>query len=266
MSEFAGRVAVVTGAARGIGRATALRLAAGGARVALVDLAGTGELDTVPYPLSTTEDLAGTAEAIGAEAVIAPADVRDGAAVRAAIDQVFAECGRIDILAHCAGISSFASLLEMDDRTWDEMIAVNLTGGANAIRAVAPAMVDAGYGRIVLIGSIAGRRGSPLIAHYAAAKWGVHGLAKSASLELFQHGITVNVVNPGPVNTVISDNDGVREYARRLSTTASTESGPPPLAPEVIADTIAHLAREDSRHISGGAVDVSDGRNAILTA
>jgi len=92
------------------------------------------------------------------------ADVRRSGELRAAADRAVAELGRLDILASCAGISSFATLLEMSDETWDQMISVNLTGAANAIRAVAPHMVSAGYGRIVVVGSTAGKRGAPSIA------------------------------------------------------------------------------------------------------
>jgi 2-hydroxycyclohexanecarboxyl-CoA dehydrogenase len=156
----------------------------------------------------------------------------------------------------------------MDDDTWDQMIGVNLTGAANTIRAVAfPHMVEAGYGRIIVVGSTAGRRGAPMVAHYSAAKWGLQGLIKCASLELLPRGVTVNIVNPGPVDTVLTNNSGVADYAAKLAAQDATP-GPPgaALPPDAIADAIAFLAREDAGHISGTAIDVAGGRNALYTA
>jgi NAD(P)-dependent dehydrogenase (short-subunit alcohol dehydrogenase family) len=266
-----GRVALVTGAARGIGRATAQRLAAEGATVVACDLAEGHGLDTMPYELSASSELAATAESIesaGGKCLTVTADVRRSGELRAAADRAVAELGRLDILVSCAGISSFATLLEMSDETWDQMISVNLTGAANAIRAVAPHMVSAGYGRIVVVGSTAGKRGAPSIAHYTAAKWGVQGLVKSASLELVPAGITVNVVNPGPTDTIISTNPAVAAYVQSLASAGmqSSSESAQLIPPQAIADAVAFLVSDAAAHISGTALDVADGRNAAYTA
>jgi NAD(P)-dependent dehydrogenase (short-subunit alcohol dehydrogenase family) len=264
-----GRVAFVTGAARGIGRATALALAAEGANVVACDL-GTGHgVSTTGYSLSEPSDLAETARMVtdaGGACMTVTADVRHSSELRAAADHAVAELGRLDILAACAGISSFATLLEMDDETWDQMIAVNLTGAANAIRAAAPHMVAAGSGRIIVVGSTAGRRGAPMIAHYTASKWGVQGLVKSASLELQPLGVNVNVVNPGPVNTIISTNPQVAAYSAGLASAGIDSKGPALIEPVAIANAIVFLASDEAAHISGSAIDVANGRNAAYTA
>jgi NAD(P)-dependent dehydrogenase (short-subunit alcohol dehydrogenase family) len=270
MSSLTGRIALVTGAARGIGRATAVRLAAEGASVVACDIAGTEhDLRTTDfYGLAASSDLQETArlvEEAGGTCHTASVDIRNSEQLREAADRAVADLGRIDVLAACAGISSFAQLDEMDDATWDQMIAVNLTGTANTIRAVIPHMLRKEYGRIAVVGSTAGRRGAPMIAHYAAAKWGIHGLVKCASLELYPHGITINIVNPGPVDTVLGSNPGVEAYARRLGQVGASTAGAQ-LPPEAIAHAIAFLATEEAKHISGAAIDVADGRNALYTA
>jgi NAD(P)-dependent dehydrogenase (short-subunit alcohol dehydrogenase family) len=269
-SGLNGRVAIVTGAARGIGRATAVRLAAEGADIVACDIAG-GEHDlrtTDFYGLAAGPDLQETARLVGESGrrcLTFSVDIRSSERLRTVAERTVAELGRLDILAACAGISSFARLDEMDDSTWDQMIAVNLTGTANSIRAVIPHMIRERYGRIAVVGSTAGRRGAPMVAHYSAAKWGVHGLVKCASLELHPQGITINIVNPGPVNTAISNNPGVDEYARKLGQVGASTGGDL-LPPEAIAHAIAFLATEEAKHISGAAIDVADGRNALYTA
>jgi NAD(P)-dependent dehydrogenase (short-subunit alcohol dehydrogenase family) len=162
--RFDGRVALVTGAARGMGRATALRLAREGASVVACDL---GERSTsvssVRYRLATTADLEETGRlvrAAGSTCLTYEVDVRERVGLEQAVAKATATLGRLDILAACAGIQTYATLLELDDAIWEQTLAVNLTGVANSIRAVMRQMIEQRYGRIIVVGSIGGRRGT----------------------------------------------------------------------------------------------------------
>src|ERR1700727_721649 len=192
-----GQVAIITGGARGQGRADAVARARLGARVVLCDVPAT--LASVQYELGTAEDLDLTVSLVkeaGGEAIAVQADVRDPAAVASVADAALAAFGQIDILVANAGIVSTGKLWELSDEDWREMIDTNLTGVFNAMRAVVPHMRERRYGRIVAISSLGGLTGLPSISHYSAAKWGVIGLAKSLALEVAADGITANAGAP----------------------------------------------------------------------
>jgi NAD(P)-dependent dehydrogenase (short-subunit alcohol dehydrogenase family) len=211
-----GQVAIVTGGARGQGRAFAVALAVLGARVVVCD--GPAPMPSVQYPLGTAEDLDETVSLIsraGSTGLAVRADVRDAAAVAAVAAVAIAGFGRIDVLVANAGIVSTGRLWELSDEAWAEMIGTNLTGVFHALRAVVPHMRERGYGRIVVISSQGGRAGLPGISHYSAAKWGVIGLAKSLALEVAAEGITVNVVAPTTVRTPMVVNERSRAWRHR---------------------------------------------------
>jgi NAD(P)-dependent dehydrogenase (short-subunit alcohol dehydrogenase family) len=203
-----GQVAIVTGGARGQGRAFAIALAGLGSRVIVCDVPA--PMTSVQYPLGTAEDLDETVALIsqaGSTGLAVQADVRDAVAISKVADAAIAEFGRIDILVANAGIVSTSRLWELSDEAWAEMIGTNLTGVFHSLRPVVPHMRERGYGRIVVISSQGGRTGLPGISHYSAAKWGVIGLAKSLALEVAAEGITVSVVAPTTVRTPMVVNE-----------------------------------------------------------
>ena len=209
MGRVEGKVAFITGAARGQGRSHAVRLAQEGADIIAVDLLGT--VGTVGYPLATQEDLDETVrqvEALDRRIIASKADVRDSAALKAAVDDGVAQLGRLDIVLANAGIASFAPVDEMTDEMWDDMIDVNLTGVFKTVRAALPHLKAGGNGgAIVLTSSTAGIKGLANLAHYVAAKHGVVGLVKTLANELAPHMIRVNSVHPTAVDTTMIHNE-----------------------------------------------------------
>lgn len=275
------QVALITGGARGIGRAVAVACAREGADIVCMDRAGVVSPE-VPYPPATEADLMETVrlvEAQGRRCLPLRGDVRDMSGLREAVAHGIAGFGRIDLLVANAGIFVPVKLAEMTDRQWQDVVDVNLTGVANAMRAVLPHMAARGRGRIVAISSVEGRRGVSFGQQYVAAKWGVIGLVKGAALELGSSGITVNAVCPTAVNTLMFRNPAVQS--------AMTPEGlptPPPesavvmvseqvhplrvpwVEPEDVAATVVFLASPDARYISGAAIDVTAGVGATYTA
>ena len=204
--RLAGKAAIVTGAARGIGRAAAVAFAREGADVMGIDIAGpvSATLEVAP---ATPEELAETGRLVEAEGTRwrqARLDQRDLAPLRAAVEEARAAFGRLDILFANAGIQTFKPILDWQDADWQDTIDVNLTGTCNAIRAVAPHLVRNGGGRIIVTSSTQGRHGTKFGAAYSASKWGIIGLMKSAALELGVHKITVNAVIPGLIDTPLT--------------------------------------------------------------
>ncbi len=201
-----GKVAVVTGAARGIGRATAVAFAHEGAAVVGIDICAPVFPPSGVTPASP-EDLNETGRrvlAAGGRWLSLSLDQRDLPALRAAAARSEAEFGGIDVLFADAGIQAFKPLLEMEDEDWQIQIDNNLTGTANAIRSFAPHLVKRGGGRIIVTSSTQGRHGTLNGASYSASKWGIIGLMKSAALELGRYGITVNAVIPGLIDTALT--------------------------------------------------------------
>jgi SDR family mycofactocin-dependent oxidoreductase len=274
MTTLDGQVAIVTGGARGQGRAHAVALASLGARVVVSDVPA--PMTTVRYPLGTAEDLALTVSLVkeaGGEAIAVAADVRDPAAVAKVADAAIAEFGRIDILVANAGIVSTSRLWELSDEAWAEMIGTNLTGVFYAMRAVVPHMRERGYGRIVVISSLGGRTGLPGISHYSAAKWGVIGLAKSLALEVAAEGITVNVVAPTTVRTPMvvneqtierdADGEPVSDEILGKRFAAHHPIPRPWVYPEDVAREVVHLATEPG-NITGAVIEIGLGQSARM--
>jgi NAD(P)-dependent dehydrogenase (short-subunit alcohol dehydrogenase family) len=279
-------VAVVTGAARGIGRAAAVALAGRGAAVAGVDIAGPVSpiLDFAP---ATAGDLAQTGEAVaaaGAQWLPAVADQRDIGAVRAVAELIERELGGVDIVFANAGIQAFKPILEMDDRDWHDQIDVNLSGTANVLRVFAPLLVRRGGGRIIITSSTQGEHGTKSGSAYSASKWGLIGLMKSAALELGSHGITVNAVIPGLIDTALTRHED--RYAQAISSSGQEPSGErgqdeetarrllavksplgvPWIDPADVAPVVAFLASDEARMVSGASFAVTAGDSANITA
>ena len=268
--RVAGKVALVTGAARGIGRACALRLAEEGADVGLIDIAR--DVATVPYPGARPGELQSVADAVaglGRRCVLQTADVTDGAAIAAAVEAVRAGLGRIDILVTAAGIDSWGSAWELTEDQWQRMIDVNLGGVWRTAKAAAPTMIAQGSGAMVFIGSVLSHRANRQFAHYTAAKHGVLGLTRAFALELAPHMVRVNSVDPTVVNTDMVMNQA---YLDRLGGKPGTtledakrhylqwNTLPVPwLEPLDVANAVLFLASPEARYITGVALPVDLG-------
>jgi SDR family mycofactocin-dependent oxidoreductase len=202
MGQLDGRVAFITGGARGQGRAHALALAAEGADVVVTDIAA--DLPELGYPLASADDLAETVklvEAYGVRAEGLQVDARDTEQLNEAVARTVADFWSLDILVANHGVIDFSTVEETSDALWHSIIETNLTGVFKAIRAVIPQMRHQKFGRIVATTSMGARNTAPNMGHYIAAKWGVIGLVKTAALELASDGITVNALAPGAVET-----------------------------------------------------------------
>lgn len=271
-----GRIALVTGAARGQGRAVTRALARRGVTVWATDLCGPS--DTAPYPLADTADLAETARLVrdvGGECHTAVLDVREATAVTALVDHIATESGPPDILVTCAGIVGAAPTADLTDAQWADMIATNLTGTFHCLRAVLPTMVRRRSGRIVAISSMSGRQGTPNLAHYSASKWGVIGLIKSVALEYADCGVTANVVCPTNVDTPMLHNPALYSLFAPDVTNPTREVVEPRYAtmnpmripwapPEAIADAVDHLVGDTGRFVTGSVLDVGMGATARM--
>lgn len=276
MSRLDGRVALVTGAARGQGRAHAIGLAAEGAVVVACDIAA--QIDTVPYPMSTPADLDETVASIraaGGRARGAVVDVRDSAAVDALVASIVAEHGRIDTLVANAGITAFCPVEEVSDAAWADMIGTNLTGAFHCVRAVLPYMKAQRYGRIVTIASGAGRAGMRNLGHYAASKWGLIGLTKTVALEVATDGITANAICPTTVGTPMVRNDATfalfcpdvehpTEADARPRFEALSPMGIAWLEPEDVTRAVLYLVT-DPGYTSGSVLEVNLATSAART-
>ena len=273
-TAVAGRVALITGAARGQGRAHALALAAEGADLVLCDLAA--DIATVPYPLGTAAELAETAalvEATGRRCVSLVADVRDSESIGEVVSAGLEAFGHIDICVANAGVTGFGRFHELTDAMWDDMIAVDLTGTFKTLRAVLPHMLERRYGRIIATSSMAGRMGNPNLAHYVAAKWGVIGLVKTLAMETANKGITVNAVCPAATDTPMLHNEAMYslfcpdlDAPTRDDVTPRYEAmnrmGRAWLAPEEISRAVLFLAADAAGGMTGQVIDVSLGSSA----
>lgn len=266
-APLAGKVAFITGAARGQGRAEALRLAADGADIIAIDLCD--QIESVPYPLATPDDLAATVKLVeetGKRIVALQADVRDEEALRAAVQAGVDQLGRLDIVVANAGIAPMQS----GPDGWRDVIDVNLTGVHHTVEAAAPIMVEQGEGgSIVLISSAAGLigvgggdRGS---IGYTAAKHGVVGLMRAYANFLAPHSIRVNSIHPTGVDTPMINNEFTRDWLRHVSEelNAPTDFGNAlpvqVVQAEDIANAVAWLVSDQARYVTGVTLPVDAG-------
>jgi SDR family mycofactocin-dependent oxidoreductase len=270
MGKLEGKVAFITGAARGQGRSHAIRLAQEGADIIAVDLCE--QIDTVPYPMATPEDLAQTVkevEALDRRIVASRADVRSLPALQQAVQEGVAQLGRLDIVLANAGIAPMGA--EEDPATaWQDVIDVNLTGVWNTVRAAAPVLVEQGQGgAIVLTSSTAGLKGiggdSGGGQGYTAAKHGVVGLMRTFATTLAQHRIRVNSVHPTGVNTPMVVNEFMQEWLAEDPTVAGalTNLLPVEMIEAVdISNAIVFLVSDDGRYVTGVTLPVDAGFTA----
>ena len=274
MGKFDGKVVLITGGARGQGRSHALAFAREGADVAFCDIAS--QMDSVPYRMSRPEDLdetVGLVEELDRRCVAVRADVRDREQVESFADRARTELGRIDFLLANAGIFTFSTVAEMEERTWTQMIDTNLTGVFHAMRAVLPTMIEQGSGRIVATSSMAGKMGFANIAHYCAAKWGVIGLVKSLAMEVGGNGITVNAICPTGVDTTMIQNEAAYKLFLPDTENPTREDAAPAfqtlnaipvpwVEPVDISHAMMFLCSDEARYITGETVAVAAGSNA----
>ena len=264
MGQLDGKVAFITGAARGQGRSHAITLAREGADIIAVDLCRQEE--TVPYPMSTPDDLAQTVkqvEALDRRIIASQADIRDLSALTEAVDRGVAELGRLDILLANAGISTPAPTLDMDEQVWDEMIEINLTGQWKTIKAAVPHIIRGGRGgSVVITSSLAAIYANENTAHYSAAKAGLVGFMKVLAKELAPHSIRVNTIHPTTVATDMILNEPTYRLFRPdlenptradFEVAARTLNKLPVAAiePVDISNAILYLVSDAGRYVTG---------------
>ena len=280
VQRFKDRVAVITGGARGMGRAHAVMLAKQGARIVVCDsLTDVASLD---YPLATQADMEETEKqvrAAGGQFLGMKADVRDPAAANDVIAKAQSRFGRVDFLVANAGIVSYAPLVSMSDQMFDDVMRTNVYGVFYSVRAALAPMTKQGYGRIVVIASQAGRMGLTNGSHYSASKWAVIGMAKSLALEVARKNITVNCVCPTVVNTPLYNNPAAWKHALPNDPTPTREKfeaqqaiapyapqGVPWVEPEDVSKAALFLLSDEADHITGAALDVTAGGSAMINA
>jgi SDR family mycofactocin-dependent oxidoreductase len=263
MGEFSGKVAFITGAAHGQGRATALALAREGARIAGFDIAR--PLSYPGYEMGSRDELESLAAAcreLETECLTFSGDVRDDAAVTRAVDTTVARFGRIDLLFNNAGICAYGLAHELTEEAWDAMLNINLKGAWLVARRVIPVMIRQRSGVIINNSSIAGLRGMGRLSHYAASKWGLTGLTKSWAIELAPYGIRVNSLHPTGVNTPMNDGlaalEGLtpQEIAER---SAGNLLPVPWIEPEDVANAVLYLASDRARFVTGAPLIIDAG-------
>ncbi|OHT82563.1 mycofactocin-coupled SDR family oxidoreductase [Mycobacterium syngnathidarum] len=267
-----GKTAVITGAARGIGRAQAVRFAEEGADIIAVDVCG--PIDSVQVPPSAPEDLAETVRLVGqagGRIVTGIVDVRNADELHDVVDRGATEFDGIDIVCATAGITSRGAAIELSEAAWRTMLDINLTGVWNTCAATAPHLIKRGTGSMVLTSSIAGLRGLVGVAHYTAAKHGVVGLMRSLAHDLAPHGVRVNCVHPTNVDTPLIQNDAVRSGfrpdldrppTREEFAAAATQMNllaVPWVQPVDIANASLFLASDEARYITAVSLPVDAG-------
>ena len=279
-SQLQGKVALITGGARAIGRAIAIEMAANGADVVVLDIAGpvARASDAAPATPAELEETAAQVRALGRRSTAVQADIRDIARLRQVAADIVREYGRLDIVVANAAIQYWAPLMEQKDTDWAEVIDNNLNGTANTIRAFAPAMIERKAGRFIVVSSMQGKHGTKGAASYSASKWGIYGLMKSAAMELGEHGITVNAVVPGLVDTPLT------RYTKRFRNMIGEYRPNPPdnptaeevwavrapmiplkvgwLQPSDIAPAAVFLASDAAAMVTGAEYEVTGGDSA----
>ncbi|MGP2440098.1 mycofactocin-coupled SDR family oxidoreductase [Streptomyces sp. JW3] len=263
--RFIGKVAFVTGAARGQGRAEALRLAAEGADIIALDLCE--DIPTTTYTGSTPEDLAETAtlvEKLDRRVVTIQADTRDFRRMKEGLDSAVAELGRLDVVVANAGMTSGALSWDIDEDHWETTIGMNLTGAFYTAKAAVPIMIEQGTGgSLTFTSSVAGLMGLPFLADYVAAKHGVTGLSKALANELAPHWIRSNTVHPFGVLTGLQMTEVTALLEEHPVYQPLYHSGLHSISqPEDIAAAVAWIASDEARHVTGIALPVDLGRTS----
>ena len=271
-----GRVAFVTGAARGQGRSHAVRLAAEGADIIAIDICGpVGE--SITYPAATSEELAETVravEAAGRKVLAREVDIRDLAAQQQVVADGIEQFGRLDIVVANAGVLSWGRMFEMSEEQWDTVIDVNLNGTWRTLRAAVPAMIEAGNGgSIIVVSSSAGLKATPGNGHYSASKHGLVAITNALALEVGEFGIRVNSIHPYSIDTPMVERDAMMAVFGKYPNYLHAFS-PMPLHPvnhegkkglqefmtaEEVSDVVAWLAGDGSATISGSQIAVDRG-------
>jgi (+)-trans-carveol dehydrogenase len=272
MGKLDGKIAFITGAARGQGRSHAVRFAQEGADIIGIDICA--KVASSVGEASTEEDLAETVaqvEALDRRMLATKVDVRDAAGVKAAVDAGVAELGRLDIVLSNAGMWNYGKVQDFDEANWQEVIDINLTGVWHAAKAAIPHLIAGGRGgSITITSSVAGLRGYENTGHYVAAKHGVVGLMRTMALELAQHMIRVNTVHPSNVNTkMIHNEETYRLFRPDLENPGfedamdvfETMNAMPVrwLDPEDITNAVLFLSSDDARYITGATLPVDAG-------
>ena len=271
-----GRVAFITGAARGQGRAHAIRLANEGADIIAIDICGPVS-ETITYPLATPEELAETVaavEATGRKVLARQVDIRDLAALQQVVADGVEQFGRLDIVVANAGVLSWGRMFEMSEAQWDTVIDVNLNGTWRTIRAAVPAMIEAGNGgSIIIVSSSAGLKATPGNGHYSASKHGVVALTNALAIEVGEYGIRVNSIHPYSIDTPMVEKEAMMAIFSKYPQYLPSFS-PMPYHPvnhegkkglqefmtaEEVSDVVAWLAGDGSRTISGSQIAVDRG-------
>ena len=264
MGRVEGKVAFVTGAARGQGRSHAIRLAEEGADIIAVDVPG--DYDTVGYPMGTEADLAETVKAVEAldrRIVATRADVRDLAALRSAVDDGVAQLGRLDVVCANAGICTVQTWDEVTPQVWQDTLDTNLTGVWNTFVVSVPHLIAAGGGSIIATSSTAGIKGLPFLAPYVAAKHGVVGITRTMANELAKHKIRVNTVHPTGVDTpMVAGLGGLDPIINKEPELGPIFMNTYPVEmvdPRDISNAVLWLASDESRYVTGLELTVDAG-------
>ena len=271
MGRLDGKVALITGAARGQGRAHALTLAREGADIVAVDIAE--DVASVPYEMARAEDLEETVagvEDLDRRAVAVTADVRSQEQIDGAVERGISELGKIDILVANAGINSIAPFWEMSEETWQEMIDINLSGVCRSAKAVAPHMIERRRGAIVMIASQASFEPTAQTAHYTSAKHGVIGLMKTVAVEMAPYEVRCNAICPGAIDTTMINNptlyelfagsgEPTREVAWESVRHYNLLNGRSMLPPEAVSKAVLWLVSDEAEHVTGVALPVDAG-------
>lgn len=279
-----GKSAFVTGAARGIGRAICVALAASGADVMGLDICAVAAPNLV-YPPATPEELEQTGKLVEQQKrrwIGLKGDIRDMNTLRSAVDRAVKDFGKLDIAVANAAIQIYGPLAQMPDENWKNVIDVNLNGTANTLRAVLPHMLERKCGRVVIIASGQGRHGFKNGSAYSASKWGVIGLMKSAAWEVAKNGITVNCVEPGLVDTPLTRNPGrwaeaLKEAGKEVKGTPTEQEviaarlpqsvmGIPWMQPDEVAPAVVFLCTDAANRVTGATYDATAGDSVKYTA
>jgi SDR family mycofactocin-dependent oxidoreductase len=275
MGRLDGKVAYITGGARGMGAEFARTFAAEGADIVISDICE--NIDTVRYDLGTKDELNAVADeirAMGRRCVAEVADVRSQEQLDAVTAKALDEFGHIDIVCANAGIHSVAPFTTMSEKQWDDLVGTNLTGIWKTAKSTAPSMIERETGAFILTASVSAREPLPDYAHYTTAKHGVLGLAKSLGIELGPKNIRVNTILPGPTDTYLNDNPVNRDWAAGFKG-ATTEDmhaairhwhilkGRGALPVKAMADAALFLASDDAAHIHGAELAIDAGHSLL---